>query len=98
MNLEENENHLLDDENLENSEEMENQEDENFDDSGSFSGEIDNFDDAGEYSAEDLDDNQDQEVDYSAEPFSAEPSEPKQETSSNFRVMRFEDFVSSKDN
>lgn len=98
MNLEENENHLLDDENLENSEEMENQEDENFDDSGSFSGEIDNFDDAGEYSAEDSDDNQDQEVDYSTEPFSPEPSEPKQETSSNFRVMRFEDFVSSKDN
>jgi hypothetical protein len=89
MNYEENEEGLLDDDNLEIDNEQE-EEDPDFDDTGSFLQDTE---------SEEYDDISHQEVDYSAEPFSQEPhfEEPfdtEQETSSGFRVMRFEDFVS----
>jgi hypothetical protein len=97
MNLQENEEELINDDELETTEEMDIEgEDENFDDSGDFSGGEEDFS-AGE-----------DEQDFSPESHSYETTdlegnsnnqeyfEPEEKTSTDLRVMRFEDFVSSK--
>lgn len=86
MNLQENEDELIHDEELETT--VEDTEEDSFDDTGDFSsGEDDNFSSNEDFStADDL-------VDYSD---ANDSFEPQQKTPSDFRVMRFEDFVSSR--
>jgi hypothetical protein len=111
MNLQENEEELINDDELETTEEMDIEgEDDNFDDSGNFSGgEDENFDDSGDFSGgqEDFsagEDEQDfspksdsyQTTDLEGHSYNQEYFQPEQKTPSDFRVMRFEDFVSSR--
>lgn len=86
MNLQENEEEFINDEELETT--VEDTEENNFDDTGDFStGEEDNFyNDEGFLTTDDLSGNSDD----------IDNFEPQQKTPPDFRVMRFEDFVSSR--